>query len=303
MGLRQSGRGVSLPASPLFFVTGHHVPRAKQGFSAPDVVLHRPQTLCSSSPGTTSSELDGPSAPRTWCFIARKPLVLRRRAPRPPSQTGFWRPGRGASPLANPYSFVAGHHVLRARWAFGAPDVVLHRSQTLIPSSPGTTSSELNRASAVRTWCLTARKPLFLRRWAPRPPSQTGFQQPGRDASLPASPYSFVDGHHVPQARWAFGDPDVVLHRPLALIPSSTGTTSPKLDGPSAAKRAGSARTYTDVGNGEAVSFCSPQKIPDAASSAVVGDSLSPYSLTAFICFSSTRWNYPHSHPRFDLHR
>ena len=149
-----------------------------------------------------------------------------------------------------------------------------HSPLALIPSSPGTTSSELNRVSAPQTWCFTARKPLFLRRRAPRPPSQTGFQRAGRGASPPANPYFFVQQHHVSQVR----------------------------RDASAAKRPGSGRTYTDVGNGGAVSFCSPQKNSDATLSAVVGDFLSHCFLTAFIYFSSTQWNCPHSHPRFDSH-
>ena len=70
--------------------------------------------------------------------------------------------------------------------------VVLHSPQTLVPSSTGTTPPGTNRPSIGSAWCFSPRKPLSLRRRAPRP-------------------------------------------------------------------RAG--RTYTDVGNGIAVSFCSPPKI------------------------------------------
>ena len=105
-----------------------------------DVVLHRPQTLVPSSGSTTSVGPDGPSAARTWCFTARKPLFLRPEAPRLPGPRRRWRARRGASLPASPYSFVRRHHVCRAGWASGGGGVVLHRPQALIPSSGGTTS-------------------------------------------------------------------------------------------------------------------------------------------------------------------
>ena len=122
-----------------------------------DVVLHRPQTLIPSSGGTTSVGPDGPSAAGTWfftarhngtwCFTTRKPLFLRTEAPRLSVRMGFWRLGRGASPPANPYSFVRKHHGFRAGWAFGGWDVVPHCPQILVPSSGGTTASG-SRAAA-----------------------------------------------------------------------------------------------------------------------------------------------------------
>ena len=105
-----------------------------------DVVLHRPQTLVPSSGSTTSVGPDGPSAARTWCFTARKPLFLRPEAPRLPGPRRRWRARRGASLPASPSSFVRRHHVCRAGWASGGGGVVLHRPQALIPSSGGTTS-------------------------------------------------------------------------------------------------------------------------------------------------------------------
>ena len=59
---------------------------------------------------------------RTWCFTARNPLFLRRRAPRLSGPAGRRRAGRGASLPASPYSFVRGHHVLETQRAFGAKD-------------------------------------------------------------------------------------------------------------------------------------------------------------------------------------
>ena len=149
-------------------------------------------------------------------------------------RTGLRRAGRGASLPAIPYSFVAGHHVSRAQRASGGPDVVLHSPQALLPSSGGTTSLGPSGPPAMRTWCFTPRKPLFLRPGAPRPSDPADLRRTGRGASLPASPYSFVRGHHVPRAQPASGEPDVVLHSPLALIPSSGGTTSTRSGGPSA---------------------------------------------------------------------
>ena len=108
-------------------------------------------------------------------FLCEKPVIGKERAvTRKPlaSRTGPRRHGRGSSPPAIPFSFVRGHHVPRA-------------------SGP----------SAVRTWCFTPSNPLFLRRRAPRLSGPAGSGEPGRGASLPASPYSFVRGHHVPRAQ------------------------------------------------------------------------------------------------------
>ena len=107
----------------------------------PDVVRRSLQTLIPSSPSTTSSGAKATAAGRTWCVAPRKPLFLRRRAPRLPGLRRRQRAGRGASLPANPYSFVAGHHVFRGRGAGNRPDVVRRSPQTLVPSSPSTTSS------------------------------------------------------------------------------------------------------------------------------------------------------------------
>ena len=134
---------------------------------------------------------------RTWCAAPRKPLFLRRRAPRLPEPRRRQRVGRGAPLTANPYSFVAEHHVFRDHGAGGGPDVVLLSLQTLIPSSPSTTSSGAKAPATGRTWCAAPRKPLFLRRQAPRLPRLRRRQRVGRGAPLPANPCSFVAGHHV----------------------------------------------------------------------------------------------------------
>ena len=195
--LRRTGRGASLPASPYSFVAEHHVPRAQRAFGEPDVVPHSLQSLISSSGGTTSLGPSGPPAMRTWCLPPCKALFFHHRAPRPSGPAGLRRSGRGASLPAIPYSFVRGHHVSGA-------------------SGP----------SAMQTWCFTPRNPLFFRPRAPRLSGPAGLRQCGRGASLPAKPYSFVNGHHVSRAQRASGEPDVVLHSPQALILSSPGTTS-----------------------------------------------------------------------------
>ena len=143
---------------------------------------------------------------------------------------------RGVSLPAKPCSFVRRHHVCRSGWASGGRGVVLHRPQTLVPSSGGTTSIASDGPSAAGTWCFTARKPLFLRPEAPRLSGRTGLRRLGRGASLPANPYSFVRKHHVYRFGWAFGGWDVVLHCPQTLIPSSGDTTSVGPDGPPAAE-------------------------------------------------------------------
>ena len=167
----------------------------------------------------------GPTS-RTWCVAHRKPLFLRRQAPRLPGLRRLQRAGRGASLPANPYSFVARHHVFQGHGAGGGPDVVRRSLQTLIPSSPGTTSSGAMAPAAGRTWCAAPCKPLFLRRRAPRLPGPWRRWRAGRGASLPANPYSFVAEHHVFRGHGAGGGPDVVRRSPQTLIPSSPSTTS-----------------------------------------------------------------------------
>ena len=129
----------SAPASPCFFVAEHHAPWLNRGSRPDGVVLHRPLTLVSSSPGTTSDGRIRARGRVAWCLTSRKPLFLRRRAPRPLTESGLETGWRGASPPASPYSFVAGHHVGWANQSTGTDGVVPHRPQTLIPSSSGTT--------------------------------------------------------------------------------------------------------------------------------------------------------------------
>ena len=145
-------------------------PRGEGRGSLPawDVVLHSPQNLVPSSSSTTSLGPKAPPAYRTWCSAPRKTLFLRRQAPRLPNSRRHRRTGRGASLLAKPCSFVVEHHVFGAQGAAGVPDVVPHSPQSLVLSSSSTTSSELKAPPAYRTWCLTPRNPLFLRRRAPR---------------------------------------------------------------------------------------------------------------------------------------
>ena len=143
---------------------------------------------------------------------------------------------RGVSLPAKPCSFVRRHHVCRSGWASGGGGVVLHRPQTLVPSSGGTTSIGPDGPSAAGTWCFTARKPLFLRTEAPRLSVRMGLRRLGRGASLPANPYSFVRRHHVYRLKGRRTQWDVVLHCPQSLVPSSGSTTSIGSDGPPAAE-------------------------------------------------------------------
>ncbi len=158
-------------------------------------------------------------------------MFLRRRAPRLWGRMGLRQVGRGALLPASPCSFVAGHHVSRGGWASGKLGVVLYSPQALVPSSRGTTSLGADGPPASWAWCFTPRKPLFLRRGAPRLWGRMDLRQVGRGAPLPASPYSFVAGHHVSGAGWASGKLDVVLRSPLTLVPSSRGTTPLGSDG------------------------------------------------------------------------
>ena len=83
------------------------------------------------------------------------------------------------------------------------PSDLVHESpQNLVSSFP------LHQVFGVQfsvydvTWCFAPRNPLFLRLEAPRPQVRMGLCRHGRGASLPAIPYSFVEGHHVPGPRW-----------------------------------------------------------------------------------------------------
>lgn len=154
----------------------------------------------------------------------------------PGLRRGGLRPGgRGASLPASPCSFVAGHHVFGAGWAFARLDVVLPSLQTLIPSSTGTTSPGSDGTTVGWTWCFPPRKPLFFRRQASRLWGRRRRRRAGRGASRPAIPCSFVAGHHVFGSGWAGDRPGVVLRSPLALVPLSLGTTSSRSDGTTAA--------------------------------------------------------------------
>ena len=227
MSLPPVRRGASLPASPCSFVDGHHAPRLKREFLRSGVVLLSPQTLVPSSTSTTPLGSNRPSSGSAWCFTPRKPLFFRRRAPRPQAQTRVPPTRRGASLPANPCPFVDEHHAPRLEPAFLRLGVVLHSPQNLVPSSTSTTRLGSNRPSSVPAWCFTPRKPLFLRRRAPRPRVRTGFPPIRRGASLPANPCSFVDGHHAPRHEPAFLQFGVVLLSPQTLVLSSTGTTPP----------------------------------------------------------------------------
>ena len=66
MGLRQVGRGASLPANPCFFVAGHHVFGGGWASGKLGVVLYSPQTLVPSSRGTTPLGSDG--SPASWAW-------------------------------------------------------------------------------------------------------------------------------------------------------------------------------------------------------------------------------------------
>ena len=167
-----------------------------------------------------------PAEPRTWCLTASQPLFLRRGAPRPPLQSAGQPWGRGASLPSSPYFFVEEHHVRPLSVPPGPKDVVLHSPLALVPSSASTTSAPSKCQPPPGTWCLTALQPLFLHRRAPRPPPQNADRHRGRGASLPSSPYFFVGKHHVLRSKVPGIPGGVVPHSPLALVPSSAGTTS-----------------------------------------------------------------------------
>lgn len=93
---------------------------------------------------------------------------------------------------------------------FGAPtlrstnplDLVQRLPQNLVPSFPLHQVFEFQFSVYDVTWCFAPRNPLFLRPEAPRPQVRMSLCRHGRGASLPAIPYSFVEGHHVPGPGW-----------------------------------------------------------------------------------------------------
>ena len=174
-GLPPARRGASPPANPCSLVDKHHAPRPEPAFHRLGVVLHSPQTLVPSSTGTTPLGSNRPSTGSAWCFTPRKPLFLRQQAPRPRVRTGFPPIRRGASLPANPCSFVDGHHAPRHEPAFLQFSVVLLSPQALVPSSTSTTPPGSNVSSGGSAWCFPPRKPMFLRRRAPRPQARTGL--------------------------------------------------------------------------------------------------------------------------------
>ena len=170
---------------------------------------------------------DGLPASRAWCLIARKPLFLRHRAPRSLLESGFEAGRRGASPLASPCFFVVRHHVGWANRSTGTDGVVPHRPQTLVSSLSSTTSDGRIGARGRTAWCFTARKPLSLRRRAPRPLTESGLEAGRCGAPPPSNPCFFVAGHHALCLNQGPGPKGVVPHRPRALVSSSRGTTPP----------------------------------------------------------------------------
>ena len=159
----------------------------------------RPQTLIPSSRGTTSLGPDRVSSGGTWCFTARKPLFHRRGAPRPQERIGFRAARRGASPPANPYSIVAGHHALRAGQAYDRLNVVPRRRQTLCFSSPGTTALGPGRHMTGWLWCLAAGKPFVHHHRAPR---QRLRAAPNGYTTVPARKIPSPSGHSAPRRQW-----------------------------------------------------------------------------------------------------
>ena len=147
------GFGARFPAKPCSFVNGHHVFGTKGAAGEPDVVLHSPQNPVPSSTGTTSLGPKAPPASRTWCFTPRKTLLFRQRAPRLWDQRRLRRAGRGASPPANPCSFVDGHHVFGVKGAAGISSHQYKSQKEKIDdgtsgqSVPSSISTDFNRNS------------------------------------------------------------------------------------------------------------------------------------------------------------
>ena len=141
MGFRRHERGASPPANPCVFVVEHHVGWANRSTGTDGVVPHRPQTLVSSSSSTTPDGRIGARGRTAWCFTARKPLSLRRRAPRRMGESEHGDGRRGASPPANPYPFVVEHH---------APDFLQPDNSGNPPRVPGIPISPKKRKMSAK---------------------------------------------------------------------------------------------------------------------------------------------------------
>ena len=194
MGLRQVGRGASLPANPCSFVAGHHVSRVGWGAGKLGVVLRSPLTLVPSSRGTTSLGSDG--------------LTARRGRMGVPACWGL-RPPRDSTPCPRHWFGLFGLRPMGEAVA---------GLDSLQPGGGGET--ELDEPSAGGE--------------CGAPPEWWSLRLSGRGASLPANPCSFVAGHHVFGGGWASGKLSVVLRSPRTLVPPSRGTTSLGADGPPA---------------------------------------------------------------------
>ncbi len=137
--------------------------------------------------------------------------------------------------------------------------MVLHRPQTLVPSSGSTTPPDQMASPARSAWCLTARKPLFLRPEAPRPQPKQLRRRGRRGASPPANPCSFVRKHHAPGPNSSADGAGVVPHRPQTLVPSSGSTTPPDQMAPPAPPAGGAHSDFMPKGRAEPYSFLLPQ--------------------------------------------
>ena len=104
--------------------------------------------------------------------------------------------------------------------------MVPHPPQTLIPSSGSTTPLRQISPPAESAWCLTPRKPFFLRPEAPRPQLNWRRRRGRRGASPPpANSYFFVRRHHALNPNDSAGGVGMVPHPPQTLITSSGSTT------------------------------------------------------------------------------
>ena len=196
--VHESPQALVLP-STLHQVSGHF-----QRAAATDLVHRSPQALVLPSPLHQVSGHFRPAAATDLVHESPQSLIL-------------------PSPLHQ----VSGHFRSAA-----AADLVHESPQNLIPPFPLHQVFGFQFSVYDVTWCFTSRKPLFLRPQAPRLSDPMGFRRPGLGAKTPASPYSFVEGHHVLRSGWADALTDVVLHRPKSLVSSSGGTTSLSPDGP-----------------------------------------------------------------------
>ena len=164
----------------------------------------------------------------TWCTKSRRPLFFRFLCTKSHAFLRPWPAPTWCTKSRRPLylrSLCTKSRAFFRSWP--APTWCTKSRRPLFLRSLCTKSPAFFRPWPAPTWCTKSRRPLFLRLEAPHPRAQQPFPPGVRGASLPASPCFSVLRHHVPEHSSRSRRAGVVPHRPLTLVSSSWGTTSP----------------------------------------------------------------------------